>query len=186
MCRTARCPTAISSSTTIRCSGLCWRRSYPFCGEGLAVLAVSRLLMLLMAAGIAWLTWRISRLAGGSAETAWLAVVILFANFLFIPCVMEIRPDIPMVLLALAAAGAAAGFYEKGKADAAVCGGISCGAFFPVPAESCFFVSSRGSAPLHLAFDRQDFVRTFLKNRGCFFAAALFVRGLAGFCRRVP
>ncbi|MEI6614488.1 MAG: glycosyltransferase family 39 protein, partial [Chrysiogenales bacterium] len=73
------------------------------CGEGLLVLAIFRLLILLMAAGIAWLTWRISRLAGGNAETAWLAVVILFANFLFIPCVMEIRPDIPMVLLALAA-----------------------------------------------------------------------------------
>jgi hypothetical protein len=73
------------------------------CGEGLMMLAIARLLILLMAAGIAWLTWRISRLAGGNAETAWLAVAILFANFLFIPCVMEIRPDIPMVFLALAA-----------------------------------------------------------------------------------
>jgi hypothetical protein len=74
-----------------------------FCGEGLSVLAISRFLILLMAMGIAWLTWRISRLAGGSAETAWLTVTILFANFLFIPCVMEVRPDVPMVLLALAA-----------------------------------------------------------------------------------
>jgi hypothetical protein len=72
-------------------------------GEGLQVLAAARLLMLLMAAGIAWLTWRISRLAGGDAETAWLAIAVLFSNFMFLPCVMEVRPDVPMVFLALAA-----------------------------------------------------------------------------------
>lgn len=84
-------------------------------GEGLAVLAAARLLALLMAAGIGWLTWRISRLAGGSAETAGLAVVILFANILFLPCVMEIRPDVPMVLLALAAVERLLVFVKEGK-----------------------------------------------------------------------
>jgi hypothetical protein len=73
------------------------------CGEGLLVLGVARLLLLLMAVGIGWLTWRISRLAGGDAETALLAVAILFSGFMFMPCVMEIRPDVPMVFLALAA-----------------------------------------------------------------------------------
>jgi hypothetical protein len=72
-------------------------------GEGLAVLAVARLLMLLMAAGIAFLTWRIARRVGGDAQAGLLAVAILFANFMFIPCVMEVRPDVPMVFLALAA-----------------------------------------------------------------------------------
>jgi hypothetical protein len=72
-------------------------------GEGLSVLAAARLLMLLLAAGIGWLTWRISRLAGGSGETGFLALAILFANFMFLPCVMEVRPDVPMVFLALAA-----------------------------------------------------------------------------------
>jgi hypothetical protein len=72
-------------------------------GEGLAVLAAARLLMLLMAAAIAWLTWRIARRAGGDAEAGLLAVAILFANFMFMPCVMEVRPDVPMLLLALAA-----------------------------------------------------------------------------------
>jgi len=72
-------------------------------GEGLAVLAAARLLMLLLAAGIGWLTWRIAILAGGDGETALLAGAILFANFMFLPCVMEVRPDVPMVLLALAA-----------------------------------------------------------------------------------
>jgi hypothetical protein len=67
------------------------------------VLGVARLLLLLMAVGIGWLTWRISRLAGGDAETALLAVAILFSGFMFMPCVMEIRPDVPMVFLALAA-----------------------------------------------------------------------------------
>jgi hypothetical protein len=85
------------------------------CGEGLVVLAVARLLVLLMVAGIGWLTWRISRLSGGDVETAWLAVAILFANFLFIPCVMEIRPDIPMVLLALAAVERFLVFMKEGK-----------------------------------------------------------------------
>jgi hypothetical protein len=72
-------------------------------GESLLVLAAARLLVLLMAAGIGWFTWRISRLAGGDAETACLAVIILFSNFLFLPSVIEIRPDVPMVLFALAA-----------------------------------------------------------------------------------
>ena len=85
------------------------------CGEGLLVLAIARLLILLMAAGIAWLTWRISRLANGSVETAWLAVAILFSNLLFLPCVMEIRPDIPMVLLALAALERLLVFMKWGK-----------------------------------------------------------------------
>jgi hypothetical protein len=87
------------------------------CGEGLLVLAISRLLILLMAVGIGWLTWRISRLAGGNAETAWLAMVILFSNFLFIPCVMEIRPDIPMVFLALAAVERLLLFMKEGKSQ---------------------------------------------------------------------
>jgi hypothetical protein len=87
------------------------------CGQGMLVLAIARLLILLMAAGIAWLTWRISRLAGGDAETAWLAVVILFANFMFIPCVMEIRPDVPMVLLALAAVERLLVFMKEKKAE---------------------------------------------------------------------
>jgi hypothetical protein len=72
-------------------------------GEGLPVLAAARLLMLLVAAGIGWLTWRIAMLAGGKGETGFLALAILFANFIFLPCVMEVRPDVPMVFLALAA-----------------------------------------------------------------------------------
>ena len=68
--------------------------------EGLAVLAAARLLMLLLAAGIAWLTWRIGRLAGGSVETGLLTVALLFTQSMFIPCVMEVRPDVPMVFLA--------------------------------------------------------------------------------------
>jgi hypothetical protein len=51
------------------------------CGEDLMVLAIARLLILLMAVGIGWLTWRISRLAGGDVETAWLAVAMLFSGF---------------------------------------------------------------------------------------------------------
>jgi hypothetical protein len=73
------------------------------CGQGLAALALTRLAIGLMVVGIAWLTWRIARLAGGSGEAAGLAVAILFSNFMFLPSVIEIRPDIPMVLLALAA-----------------------------------------------------------------------------------
>jgi hypothetical protein len=85
------------------------------CGEGLAVLGALRLLMLLLAFGIGWLTWRISRLAGGDAETAWLAVAILFSSFMFIPCVIEVRPDIPMVFLALAAVERLLVFMVTGK-----------------------------------------------------------------------
>ena len=87
-------------------------------GEGLAVLVVARLLMLLLAAGIAWLTWRIARLAGGDAEAGLLAVAILFSNFMFLPCVMEVRPDVPMVFLALAAVERLLVFMKEGKAIA--------------------------------------------------------------------
>jgi hypothetical protein len=84
-------------------------------GERLAVLGISRLLMLLLAGGIAWLTWRIGRLAGGSIEVGLLAVALLFSNFMFIPCVMEIRPDVPMVFLALAAVERLLIFHKEGK-----------------------------------------------------------------------
>ncbi|MBN2345877.1 MAG: glycosyltransferase family 39 protein [Candidatus Aminicenantes bacterium] len=87
----------------------------PFLGWGAAVLAASRLLMLLLAAGIAWLTWRIARLAGGGVEAGFLAVSLLFANFMFLPCVMEVRPDVPMVFLALAAVERLLVFREDGK-----------------------------------------------------------------------
>jgi hypothetical protein len=85
------------------------------CGEELTVLAIARLLILLMAVGIGWLTWRISRLAGGDVETAWLAVTMLFSGFMFLPCVMEIRPDVPMALLALAAVERLLVFMIEGK-----------------------------------------------------------------------
>jgi hypothetical protein len=87
------------------------------CGQDLMVLAIARLLILLMAVGIGWLTWRISRLAGGDAETACLAVAMLFSGFMFLPCVMEIRPDVPMVLLALAAVERLLVFMKEGKSQ---------------------------------------------------------------------
>ena len=86
------------------------------CGETLLVPAVARLWMLLLAAGIAWLTWRIARLAGGDAGTGLLAAAVLFSNCMFLPCVIEVRPDVPMVFLALAALERLLVFMKEGRA----------------------------------------------------------------------
>ena len=87
-------------------------------GEGLAVLAAGRMLMLAAALGIAWLTWRIARRAAGHAEAGLFAVAVLFSSFMFVPCVMEVRPDVPMVLLALAAVERLLVFLGEGRPGA--------------------------------------------------------------------
>jgi len=42
-------------------------------------------------------------------------VALLFSNFMFLPCVMEVRPDVPMVFLALAAVERLLAFMKEGK-----------------------------------------------------------------------
>lgn len=71
-------------------------------GANVKAIIISRLLVFAMALSIAWLTYKIARLAYGR-NIALLSVFFLSTSVIFLQKAIEVRPDVPLVLMGLMA-----------------------------------------------------------------------------------
>lgn len=69
-------------------------------GEGVDAIMAARFLSLAMTVGIVWLAYRIARMVSGR-DVALLSAFFLATTFTFIDKAIEVRPDVPLVLMEL-------------------------------------------------------------------------------------
>ncbi|MDO8241150.1 MAG: glycosyltransferase family 39 protein [Candidatus Moranbacteria bacterium] len=83
-------------------------------GEGVKAIIASRLLSLAMAVGVAGLVYRIAKIAYDK-NVALLSVFFLSSTVIFLQKILEVRPDVPLVLFELLAVFFLLRFFETKK-----------------------------------------------------------------------
>lgn len=71
-------------------------------GASVKTIIASRIIIFFMALGIGWLTYAIAKILYGR-NIAWLSVFFLSSSVIFLQKVLEVRPDVPLVLCELLA-----------------------------------------------------------------------------------
>ncbi|MBN2029009.1 glycosyltransferase family 39 protein [bacterium] len=91
-------------------------------GDSVELIFIFRILMYLFTLGIAYMTYTIANSTTKSKETGLFSVILLFSVIMFMETSIEIRPDVPQVLLSMISIAFLIKFFQKHRTmDLLIC-----------------------------------------------------------------
>jgi hypothetical protein len=143
-------------------------------GETSASVLVARLVMYLFVLGIAFLAYRLAASASKSKEAGLFAVLLLLTSTMFMVRAIEIRPDVPMVFLALFSTLSLCAYFEERRRFPLALAGLSISLAFLYSQKAAFLLL--GMAAVFLA----ESPSRYKKLRAAFIDLLVYGAALAG------
>lgn len=109
-------------------------------GNTVETLVITRAAIYVLALGIAFATYEIARRATASREAGLLSVILLQSMVMFSSIVIQIRPDVPQVLLGLISVYCLVGFLQTDDIKYVVAAGLSASVSFLFLQKSLFLL----------------------------------------------